>query len=204
MSSLPSPASDTQRSAPYAERFKARYQELRQDPFPLDLDSELAVARAALDLCLEDIDEESDYTPATAQRLVNLVSDVSKMVERIHRIRESRTFTASELEYAIHTMETLFLEFVPANRLDEALNRLHSQLIDPNNVVVRSMVMADPEVPVVNVDLGSPVPEGALVSELSEGESEISETGRSEGSSRYGSASLDLREAPGSNLEDFS
>ena len=85
----------------------------RADPRPGDLADELSLMRALLADYLERFPTGQALRYDDVGRLFDMLAEVSKLVERIIRIRNSSALTAAEVQYLQARLADLMVKYVP-------------------------------------------------------------------------------------------
>jgi hypothetical protein len=107
-----------------------KMQAFRADPQPGDLADELALMRALLADYLERFPTGQPLVYEDIERVVGLLSEISKLVERINRIMTTTALTAAEVQYLQARLADLVTTYVEPQKQEAFLLELSQSLED--------------------------------------------------------------------------
>ena len=99
------------KTGPARRRLSERAEKFETMTNPLNLSRELAFLRAIFEEWLEENDAKNLH-PASRAEAIAMVSETSKLIERIERIRNNSALTQSELQFIQATMNSVIKEFL--------------------------------------------------------------------------------------------
>lgn len=116
-------------SVSHRKRLAESVAEFRADPEPGNLLDELALMRALTQDAIERFPDGEELPLDAAQTLVGLLTETSRLVERIAKVESQRQLAASDVEYLLASVADILTRFVPEHDRQRAIESLRAVVL---------------------------------------------------------------------------